>query len=192
VDESLEEEIITSDNKKPWPIIIGVIAITLVAIMLVPDDTPEKQDNPLPPTSISADSAIDAMPKGKREGDYARLFIKNLKGKPNAADAAFNEAEAQQKQNKKVDAYLLYFYAARERHTDAALALGTMADPAHFSADKSSSTAPDIRQANKWYMVAATSGSDLALERLTNLRTKVETDAAAGDASATRLMLQWK
>jgi len=192
VDESLEEEIITSDNKKPWPIIIGVIAITIVAIMLVPDDAPKKQDNPLPPTSISSEQTVDKMPKGKREGDYARRFIKNLSGKPNAADSAFNEAEAQQKQNKKVDAYLLYFYAAREKHTDAALALATMADPAYFSAEKSSSDAPDIRQANKWYMVAATSGSDLALERLTALRTKVEMDAAAGDASANRLMLQWK
>ena len=67
------------------------------------------------------------------------------------------------------DAYLLYFFAAREGHAASALALGTQADPAQYNPQDSVFDAPDIIQAHKWYQAAAQNGNAQGRERLADL-----------------------
>ena len=89
------------------------------------------------------------------------------------------------------DAYLLYRFAARHGHAQAAMTLGTRADPAFHDAASSYLPEPEPGQAYKWYGMAAEAGNEEALQRLQDLRQRVQRDAAAGDEQARRLLLQW-
>ena len=90
------------------------------------------------------------------------------------------------------DAYLLYFFAAREGHVDAALALGTQADPATHVPGGSVFETADMNQAHKWYKIAAQHGNLDASRLLADLRSRIEQLAAAGDTQAQRLALLWQ
>jgi TPR repeat protein len=107
-------------------------------------------------------------------------------------DELFNRAEQLQDEGQLEDAYLLYRLAARQGHVQAALVLGTQADPAFHTADTSILTEADPQQANKWYSAAAEAGNEEAVKRLKQLRAHVEQSAADGNAAAQRLMLQWR
>ena len=91
-----------------------------------------------------------------------------------------------------LDAYLLYRFAARHGQAQAALILGTQADPAYHAAASSYLPEAEPAQAYKWYSVAATAGSEEATLRLQNLHKRVQQDAAVGDEQARRLLLQWQ
>jgi len=127
-------------------------------------------------------------------GDGARAFIYQLRadGAQPDVEVVFAEAERMQDEGNLLDAYLLYRFAARHGQAQAALILGTQADPAYHTA--ASSYLPDAEpaQAYKWYSVAATAGSEEATLRLQDLHKRVQQDAAAGDEQARRLLLQWQ
>ncbi|MGB5202054.1 MAG: deoxyribonuclease, partial [Sedimenticolaceae bacterium] len=107
-------------------------------------------------------------------------------------DEIFDAARQAQAEGEMADAYLLYFYAAREGHAASALALGTQADPAQRDPQDSVFDAPDIIQAHKWYQAAAQNGNAQGRERLADLRQRVEQLAADGDPQAQRISLIWQ
>ena len=127
-------------------------------------------------------------------GDGARAFIYKLgsDGSQPDTDVVFAEAERMQDEENLLDAYLLYRYAARHGHAQAALRLGTQADPAYHTAASSYLPEAEPAQAYKWYSAAAAAGSDEATQRLPVLRTHVQQEATAGDEQARRLLLQWQ
>ena len=127
-------------------------------------------------------------------GDGARAFIYKLRadGAQPDADVVFAEAERMQNEGNLLDAYLLYRFAARHGQAQAALILGTQADPAYHAAASSYLPEAEPAQAYKWYSVAATAGSEEATLRLQDLHKRVQQDAAAGDEQARRLLLQWQ
>ena len=90
------------------------------------------------------------------------------------------------------DAYLLYRFAARNGQAQAALILGTQADPAFHAAAAGYLPDADPAQAYKWYSVAAAAGNDKAVQQLQALRKRMQQEAAAGDEQARRLLLQWR
>ncbi len=90
------------------------------------------------------------------------------------------------------DAYLLYRFAARHGQVQAALTLGTQADPAYHDGATGFLPEPDAGQAYKWYSVAAAADNTTATQRLQDLRKRVQQDAVAGDEQARRLLLQWR
>lgn len=190
-----------------------VAVVTAVAIWLVPVD--EDQPPPLPPPQPSAQDtsealrlpsatlateelALPAPPGGigtvTTGGDRARTFIYELRagGAQPDADVVFAEAQRMQEEGNLEDAYLLYRFAARNGQTQAALILGTQADPAFHAAQTSYLPDPDPGQAYKWYSVAATAGNETATQQLQALRKRVQRDAVAGDKQAQRLQLQWR
>ena len=183
-----------------WAVILTIALVTGLAMWLVPDDTSEaekavQENRPkirsLEPIGDEPEFTGGAMME--QEGVYARSVISQLiTSGDNAGQSAFEEAQQQQREGRLTDAYLLYFYAARQGHGEAALELGTQADPAYFSVETSSLTAPDQDQAFKWYKTAAKAGVSEAERRLLELRNRVELHAANGDQEAQRLMLQWK
>ncbi len=132
-------------------------------------------------------------PAAQAEGDRARAIIAELRqeGSPGLS-RAYAQAEAFRDSERPADAYLLYFYAARQGHVPSALALGAMADPQSFVAGTSLLDAPDMAQAYKWYKVAADQGDATARQRLASLRQRAEAAAAGGDEQARRLLLEWR
>lgn len=127
-------------------------------------------------------------------GDRARAFIYKLRadGAQPDVDVVFVEAERMQDEGNLLDAYLLYRFAARHGQAQAALILGTQADPTYHAAAGSYLPEAEPAQAYKWYSVAATAGNEEATRRLQDLHKRVQQDAAAGDEQARRLLLQWR
>jgi TPR repeat protein len=107
-------------------------------------------------------------------------------------DAVFDEAERLQGEGHIVDAHLLYRFAARHGHGQAAMVLGTQADPAFYAATSPDTLQNNPEQAYKWYTMAAAAGINEAVTRLQALRQNVELSAAAGDERAQRLLLLWQ
>jgi hypothetical protein len=179
-----------------------VVVVTLLAIWLVPG---EKQPTPpsLPElpgtpagtgTDLGLPSPEDTGAATVAEGDRAREFIASLRTEGDEPDPAvvFDEAQRFRDQGHGEDAYLLYRYAARHGQAQAALILGTQADPALFSEQTSPLSQPAPEQALKWYRIAMAAGSKEAEIRLQDLRKRLEQAAADGDENAQRLMLQWR
>jgi TPR repeat protein len=185
-------------------LMVLVAVVTLIAVWLVPSDeqeappalpemaSPPPADQPLALPQPAADAGEDTA--DQREGNTARTIITELRGDNTEPDvgAVFAQAEQLHSEGQVDDAYLLYRFAARRGHAQAALALGAQADPAFYTAEASILPGPDLQQAYKWYGVAAAAGSEEAVARQQRLRERVEQSAADGDQAARRLMLQWQ
>ena len=87
----------------------------------------------------------------------AHRFLSNL---------VFDEAERRQGEGNLEDAYLLYRFAARHGQVQAAMILGTQADPAYHGGAGGYLPEPAPGQAFKWYSKAAEAGNDEAVQRL--------------------------
>jgi len=180
-------------------IMVAVAAATLLAVWLVPDD---RQSTPTPLPELPAPQMTDADlfqpvegdPAAIREGDRARGFIASLRsdGTEHDPDTVFVEAIRLQGEGYAVDAHLLYRFAARHGHGQAALVLGNQADPAFSDADIPDSLKDQPEQAYKWYSIAAAAGIDEAAVQLQALRKRMEHSASNGDERAQRLLLLWQ
>lgn len=147
----------------------------------------------LAPSAPMAISNPDRDPDSSR-GQRARTVLKQLRAEGEPVDPVEVYARAQEFKNAGLlaDAYLLYFYAARQGHAMSAMALGTIHDPDYHSEFTSIMDKPDLSQAHKWYLQAAQDGDPVAKEHLDHLRERVELAAAGGDPEAQRLVLQWR
>jgi TPR repeat protein len=195
-------------------LMVLVAVITGLAIWLVPVD--KEQAPPSLPALPSAPETSEALPLPSEAhvseelqlpppaggsiaaittgGDGARNLLYELRatGAEPDPEVVFAEAERMQGAGDLEDAYLLYRFAARHGQAQAALALGTQADPAFHTAATSFLPEPDAGQAYKWYSVAAAADSETAVQRLQDLRKRVQQEALAGDEQAKRLLLQWR
>ena len=192
-------------RRLPWILIAAVIALTLLAIWLVPDQTPPRPALPPLPTQPTT-TAETPEPPGEAgetpepvgdipvtEGEVARQFIAAQRATGTVdLPTAYTEAERLRAAGQLADAWLLHFYAARQGHAPSALVLGTLSDPTYRDAGMGTLEVSDPQQALKWYRVAADAGDAEAARRLQNLRNRIEREADAGDADAQRLMLQWR
>jgi len=142
----------------------------------------------------SAPMAVPGPGPDPRSGERARIVLDQLEAEGEPLDPEEVYARAQEFKNAGMlaDAYLLYFFAARQGHAMSAMALGTIHDPDYHSEFTSIMDKPDLTQAHKWYLQAAEGGDPVAQEHLDHLRARVELAAADGDAEAQRLVLQWR
>lgn len=178
---------------------VAIAVVTLLAVWLVPDNS-QPIPPPLPelPGTQKGDAGLPQPADGSgtiiREGDRARAFIASLRSDRTGpdADTVFAEAERLQGEGYSVDAYLLYRFAARHGHGQAALVLGTQSDPTFFAATSPDTLQDNPEQAYKWYSMAAAAGIEEAVTRLQTLHQNVEMSASAGDERAQRLLLMWK
>lgn len=194
-----------------------VILLTGVAVWLVPDDEAEKDTRkPLPQLDSvvrpldSGGSVIrpleqEANDTSTSDTPTSGAIIRSQPADTNAARAlitklrqsgdetgqeAFDEAERQRSVGNNADAYLLYFFAAKQGHGEAALVLGTQSDPTYFTSINSALDEPDPGQAIKWYKIAIAAGIDDARHNLAELSKRIKQQAEAGNGEAQRLMLQ--
>jgi hypothetical protein len=130
------------------------------------------------------------VPPGMR----AREYIDQLRsaGKPYPLSQVYERAQAYQGEGSLADAHLLYFFAAREAHLPAMMAMAEMADPQLFRAQDSLLDQADLVQAHKWYSKAAQQGHPEAAARLDALRTWATAAAAAGNAEARQFLLNFQ
>ena len=190
-------------GKGPWPLILIVVAITALAIWLVPGtetEEPQPTVQQTPPSLLDdtpgTTTAIETVEEAvvdTRPGAKARALIAEMRASGTLdLERIFAAATQAQQAGELPDAYLLYFFAAREGHAEAALTLGQQADPANHSDGTSVFATPDIVQAHKWYTAAAEAGSAAGRDGLAALRTRVEGMAEGGDPEAERLTLLWQ
>jgi hypothetical protein len=106
-------------------------------------------------------------------------------------DAAYEQARELQAAGQLDDAHVLLFFGARQGHAPSAYAYAEANDPNHHSPATSLLDEPDAFQAFRWYTAALDGGVDDAAARLDALRAWAEAAAAAGNAEAERLLLQW-
>lgn len=130
-------------------------------------------------------------PKAMQPGEAARQFIGNQEDSGEAIDLDkfYDKAEKLSKQGQSMDAYLLYFYAAKRGHGNSAFKLALIADPATFKADLSITGKPNLVQAKKWYEQAALAGHPSAKRSIEQFRTQVSAQAAQGDDQAQEMMI---
>jgi hypothetical protein len=184
-------------------ILMAVVAIiTILAIWLVPGQ--QKEAPPALPQLTTAappmneenamSSPADATPASAMPGDRARAIIAGLRaggGEPDPVEV-FARAQQLQDEGHPDDAYLLYRFAANHGNAQAALVLGTQADPAYYTAAGNILPGPEPEQAIKWYRMAGAEGNADAETRLKALHGQLEQASAAGDPQADRLLLLWQ
>ena len=205
----------------PWKLIVIVVLLTLIGVWLVPSETTDEdtgtaetrettggdQTEPadtapslldqdtasVPAASLDADTTPSETEIDNRPGAKARALIAQMRASGQIdLDAVFSAAEGAQAEGEFADAYLLYFFAARDGHAQSALALGRQADPQNHDPGNSVFDTPDLNQAHTWYQVAAQNGNDDGRQQLSALRERIERQAAKGDPEAQRISLLWQ
>ncbi len=208
-------------NSRLWFSIAIVVILTAVAILMVPDEKPEKVEaiprlarvspslaqpvtgkNPGAETGSGPAAIGEQVPVGGAEmptkeskgpeGSVARAFLSSAEGAGIGPAELVAKAREFQRQGLAGDAWLLYFKAAREGNASAAMALAEQADPDFFDPGSSALSAPDPVQAHKWYRIAEKAGSDEATRRLEQLFLYLQRAEANGDERAALLLQEWK
>ncbi len=188
----------TQESRRGPRILVAVIVVLLVvalAYVQTRDDPAVVEEVPPVPTAEPGPAPRVAEDREARErGDEARAIIARLRAGESEADldAIFAKARELQDQGHLADAYLLYFYGARQGDPAAALMLGRMYDPTGPDDARSLVDEPIAAQALKWYRIAADAGSASAEDYLANLRGWAEDAAARGDPEARRLLVIWQ
>lgn len=125
------------------------------------------------------------------EGEHARNFIKTALGNgQQTPDSIFEQAEALRKAMKYTDAWLLYFYAARQGHAPSSVSLASMSDPNTYQKFGSPLNKGDEFQALKWYSLASKQGDTASIENFTKFKKLLENKAKSGDTHSRQLLLQ--
>jgi len=176
-------------NWRIYSVIAGLAVIVIIVIFLL-YPTPVEE-----PEGIAPDKPEPAETVATRQerGDAAREIIQKLQEKtPIDYDDAFRRGRRYHKDGRLADAQILYLFAARGGHAQAAFELAAMYDPIYHSPDTSLMDEPDPFQAYKWYKKAEESNHVEAGARLERLHAWVQEAANKGDAEAERLLLVWE
>jgi hypothetical protein len=186
-------EIRGTRGKVDQRLVIGLVAVAVIILAAVWFLTGEPEPEPIPAPGRTLDTVQPAETAAER-GDSARVLIDELSSADGEPDygAAYARAQEFRAQGQLADAQLLYFFAARGGHAAAAFDLATLYDPGLESQASSVMEEADPFQAYRWYGVASGAGHPEAGDRLAELRAWAERAAAAGDAEAERLLLQWE
>ncbi len=151
-------------------------------------DTPPPADSPAPAEGVQG-AVVPSV-----DGEAARQVIAARRdGSDTRSLAELDRLAAEyQRQGRLTDAYLIWFYAAREGDGEAAFALGSLYDPNHFTSGNPLLTRADATQAYKWYRQATQQSLPQAAQRLRALRDTLQAQADAGDPAAGRQLLNWQ
>jgi len=177
-----------------------ILATVVVLVLLVLIFSLRSEQGEGTETANNADLSIPPIATGKIErtefsapGARAREEISALRQQQAINWAqVLTSAQNYQQQGELADAYLLYFFAAREGVVDAMLVMGQMSDPTSFDPANSLLNFPDPIQAHKWYLQASYQGSTDAAVRLSNLKQWALSEAGLGNAEASQLLLYYE
>jgi hypothetical protein len=158
------------------------------------DTTVANPPEPAPLALQEAPAPLAEAAAPAADGEAARELIAALRsGTDNRPVSELNRLAGEfLQQARATDAYLLWFFAARQGDGQAAFSLASLYDPNHFQSGNSLLTEADATQAYKWYSAAAEQNVPQAKERLRTLRASLKKQADEGDQSARRLLLNWQ
>lgn len=190
-----------------YVLIIGIILLLGFNLLFVDFGSEDDGNTPLPDPQIKPltpgegrtgqfvpDLGAQPIPEGSADdGNQARQLIDDVRNRGNTADpeAMFAQASTFTEKGQLADAYLTYFYLAKQGHGPSTLVLAEMADPAYYDPRTSFYEAPDFAQAHKWYLQAMMLGMNKAEAQLRDLKLRVKAAAAGGDEKARRLLVGW-
>lgn len=188
-----------------YVLIFGIVVLLGFNLLFVdfggedpePQALPEPQIQPLTPgkpSQFNPDLGAEPIPAGSADdGSQARQLIEDVRNRGNTADpeAMFAQAGTYLAEGQLADAYLIYFYLAKQGHGPSTLVLAEMADPAYYDPRTSFYEAPDFAQAHKWYLQSMMLGMNKAEAQLRDLKLRVKAAAAGGDEKARRLLVGW-
>ncbi len=182
------------EAKKPLPKLDSVVKPLEPSEPAMSPPGKPAAEKPAPVLSIPAakDMSGGVISRQDEEPEQgARMMIAQMrKEKGNTGQKAFEAAEKQRSMGNTADAYLLYFFAAKQGHGEAAYNLGTQADPTYYTSVNSALDEPDPGQAIKWYQLAIDAGHKDARQNLKELAKRIKQQAETGSAEAERLLLQ--
>lgn len=175
-------------------VVIGIVAAVVVILAAIWLFTREDEPEPIPEPGGRPLDTVEPAETAAERGDSARDVINELQSAGGDIDyaRAYERAQAFRSEGQAADAQLLYFFAARGGHADAAFDLATLYDPTRDAQASRLTGEADAFQAYRWYRAAEEAGNQQAGERLSELRAWAEQAAAAGDTEAERLLLQWE
>lgn len=158
----------------------------LVIYMLIGTD----RDNSTVDKTITVSEKIDRN-QPIQPGRHARQFIAQLRaaGPPYPLQLIFENANNYHDEGRLADAYLLYFFSAREGYVAAMMKMAEISDPEFFQAENSLLEYPDALQAYKWYQKAAEQGHADANERIQALRQWLLQESESSDTELQQLLL---
>jgi len=167
----------------------GGSAVDTVPQAGVSVDAPAAGDEP-----AAGMATEDAGNAAAEPGLEARRYIRSLRdrGAPWPFDELMQKASVYLNEGRLADAWLLYFFAAREGHPEAMMTLAEQSDPNLFQPDSSLLDRPDPVQAWKWYSRALDAGFEPARQRLAALRDWAGQAATRGDREAEILLLNFR
>lgn len=169
---------------------IALAVVGLIVYVIVSGDRGAPETSAKTLDSTEAAGTIERsllVPPGMR----ARQYVEQLRadGKPYPLELIYEKAQAYLQEGSLADAHLLYFFAAREEHIPAMMAMAEMSDPTRFRAEDSLLDNADVIQAYKWYQKAAEMGHQPALQRVDGLQQWASVEAEAGNSHARQLLL---
>ena len=181
----------SSSSRKNPLIWVAVIVIGLIGYVFFSSDRSA-------PVSAKSDSTQESgtiersllIPPGMRAREYIRKIRED--GQPYPLQIVHEKATQHANEGSLADAHLLYFFAAREDHLISIMVMGEISDPTLFQAENSLLDHADVVQAYKWYQKAAALGHKAATTRISNLQQWAQREAAAGNADAIQLLLNFE
>lgn len=180
--------------RRPNPLIwISLIVVGMILYIFLASD----RDGPM--SAVSEAKQVDNGGEIERSllippGMRARQYITRIRegDKPYPLAEVFGKGSGYQNEGSLADAYLLYFFSAREGYLPAIMKMGEMADPAFFLAEDSLLDHADVIQAYKWYKKAAMQGHGPAIERVKNLQLWAIAESKVGNPDARQLLLNFE
>lgn len=176
-----------------YALIAGIVLLVLFNLLFVDFGGRDQTGKTPAGDAIQPGGGLSVGEGQPGDGNQARTLIEEARGRGDTGDleGLFAKAKAFGAQGKMADAYLLYFYLAKQGHGPSCLVLAEMADPAYYDPKTSFFDAPDFSQAYKWYGQALTLGVKKAEPQLRDLKLRVKAAAAGGDDKARRLLVIW-
>lgn len=188
----------STTNPLIW-VSLAVVALILFIFVIsdrgsVNTESLTLEDQPAQSQSETASDNIEGqinrdllVPPGLR----AREYIDQLrhKGKPYPLEELMAKATNFTNEGSLADAYLTFFFAAKEGHVEAMMMMAEMSDPTLFQSENNLLDKADAVQAYKWYKLALDSGFEPAKSRLDNLHHWAIAEAKYGNSEAQQLLL---
>lgn len=173
-------------------LLVGFNAYKWLTDTKAPPPLPQALPGSLDSTKVADLGQLPTDVASAEEGNEARKLIAEAKGSGGGnLENLYTKAGDFLTKGRSADAYLLYFYLAKQGYGLASITLAEMADPAYFKPQTSFLDAPDIFQAYKWYSEARTQGMKEAEAQLRDLKLRAKAAAAGGDEKMRRLLATW-
>ena len=198
----MEQAEIKSNQKKLNPLLLVAIVVIglIIYIFSISDRGPGSSEK----LSLKSGTTSSANMQGQQAGQIdreslvppglqARDLIQQIreKGKPYPLDQLMAQASAYANDGNLADAYITFYFAAREGSVDAMMMMAEMSDPTMFQSENNLLDRADAVQAYKWYKMALDKGFEPASARLKNIHQWAKAEAKYGNKDASQLLLNF-